>query len=532
MLFAIGATAFLGMAGLATQAGLWYADYADLQTAADSASMAGAVAIAASETTTQATASATYVLKQNGYLNNQGGVTVTVHTPPTSGTFKNNAHAVEVVLAKTASLNVAGLFMASAPTFSVRSVAVYGANAATCMLALGQDLGGSNNGHFALSGGASIHASGCTLATNSTSTEAFYIEPSPQITADTIVSSGGVTSSCGQGPTGCGSTLTLNQPYSSYHVPSTDPLAAVQNVTLPSSSDFSPASSCSGTPQTVSFPQWNSTASMQSGCYAALTVPGTNTISFPSGGGSYTFTGDVNLGGVSSISGGASAVTAASTISISGALNLTNYNASQLPPGTYYIGNGMNISSSAATSVAYSNIPSTFYINGNLTLSGSAQVDIPPGTYFINDGNLNVGNGTTLSCSSCVAGGAGVTFVLMGDHPGIVNVSGSAPVTFSAPASSNYDSGFDGIAIYEVPGDSGTNLLQGSGTLNVQGAIYLPGAALSISGGAGSSVTCAVFVANTITMSGSGYATDNSCGQYGYGWATAGPTPNGVTLAE
>ena len=521
----------LGTIGLATQAGLWYADNVNLQTYADAASTTGAVGIASGETATQFKASARYVLGQNGLVNGQNGVTITINSPPATGPNSTNSNAVEVIVTKPEGLTLAGLFLRSAPTEWVRSVATYGSTASTCALALGQNLGGGNTGQFTMSGGASLTASGCAVSSNSTDPNAFYIKPSPTVTAYTIVSSGGVTSSCGQGPTGCGSTLTLTKPYSQNHVATADPLAATQNVTLPTPSNFSNTTASCGS-NNITFAQWNSTVALTPGSvYCALSEPGTNGITFPNTGGTYTFAGNVSLNGTSAITSAGTA--AAATVYVNGSLSLSNYNPSQLPAGTYHITNGLTITSSSATSVAYSSLPSTFYINGNLSISGSAAVDIPPGTYFINNGNLLVGGSGSLTCNSCVAGGAGVTFVLMGSSAGYVDVSGSSPVTFSAPANNNYSSGFNGIAFYEVPTDTSTNKLQGSGSLTFQGAFYAPGAVLDISGAAGTSTaTCAVYIANTITISGSGYASSSQCQAYGYGWTTSGPTPNGVTIVE
>lgn len=482
LVFAVAASSVIGMAGLATQAGLWYADYANMQSAADAASTAGAVAIAASETTTQSTASATYVLSQDGFVNNQNGVTATVNVPPKSGSYKNNTNAVEVLLTKTANLTVAGLFLASAPTLKVRSVALYGGTASTCVLALGQNIGGANDGQFTLSGGAMLNATGCVVGSNSTAAKAFYVLPSPTVDAYTILSSGGVTSSCGQGPTGCGSVLSLTKPYAQDHVASADPLASVQKVPLPDASYFT-ASSCS----TLSFPQWNSANTLVAGTtYCGANLVSANTLTFPAGGGTFTFTGNVNIGASS---------------------------------GNPVVAVGTGTAS-----------PVTVYVNGNFDVANNARADIPPGTYFINGGNLIVGNSATLSCSTCSAGGAGVTFVVM---TGNVQISGSSPVSFSAPATNNYNAGLDGVAIYQPLSNTSVDTLSGSGTLSIQGAFYAPGAELNISGGAGTSTdTCSSYVANTITMSGSGYATNSSCTKYGYGWAASGPTPNGVTIVE
>ena len=58
--------------------------------------------------------------------------------------------------------------------------------------------------------------------------------------------------------------------------------------------------------------------------------------------------------------------------------------------------------------------------------------------------------------------------------------------------------------------------------MNLQGAIYTPGAFLDISGGAGaSSATCSWYIANTISLTGSGTATNSDCASYGYSWGSS-----------
>jgi hypothetical protein len=501
VVFAAGLIGVVGVVGLATEVGYWYADYVRLQGMADNAATAAAVALSAGETAA-VQKSPKFVLKQNGLVDGQNGVTVAINNPPTSGTYSGNNYAVEAIVSQTETPMIARLFMTTGVKMTARSIAQYGGSGTPCFVSLGSNYSSSNSantGQLSMSGGASLTAPGCLVASNNTGSSAVNIQPSPSITAYSLYSAGGINWNCYTGSTpGCGETVTLTKPFSSNHVPVGDPLATVQSVSLPSASTF--PSTCTNTMTGPINGSGNQGASTYGpGTYCAVNIGfsqkinkvSTTIMSLTLTGGTYAIDGSINI-----CTGGCNTT--------SPALNITGTN-------------------------------NLFYINGGINVQGSATVNFGPGTYFLYNGSINVTNGGSFTCTSCVAGGAGITFVLMGTTPGTVNISGSAPMTFNAPSSSNYDPGFNGIAIYQVPvsgGNTGTSTLAGSGTLNLQGAVYMPNGALNISGGAGSSSsTCAVFVANTITMTGSGYASSKNCTTYGYGWA-ANPTPTGISLVQ
>lgn len=476
--FAVSLTAVLGMVGLGTEAALWYRDWVQVQGAADSAALAGAVSISvpSEQSNGGPAATMTYVAGQNGFTNGAGGVTVATHYPPADGPNKANTYAAEIIISKQESLKFARLFLNVGPTITGRAVGLYKSNSPACVMALGNNTNSTNNGELFMTGGAALNAAGCTVVSNNTGANALELNPSAKVTAYTMQAVGSIASSCGQGIYGCGNQITVTRPPTSNSVASTDPLASVQSVSLPASSNF--PTSCT---TTIS---------------SSTTTISPNTLA-----------------------------TAYCALSIGGKKQTTQLAASG---GTYYIDGGIdictsgcNITGSTALQISSTSTGSTFYINGGITINGStnAIIDISPGTYFIYNGSLTVGNSGGITCSTCVAGGPGATFVLMGNSPGTVNITGSSPVTFSAPASSNYNSAFDGVAIYEPVTDTGTNIFGGSGSMNLQGAIYTPGATLNISGAAGASTaTCSWFIANTITMVGSGYATDADCASYGYSW--------------
>ncbi len=479
--FAMLLTATLGAVGLATEAAMWYSDWVAVQGAADSAAMAGAVSISvpSEQSNGGPVATMTYVATQNGFTNGTSGTTVTTHYPPADGSYSGNTYAAEIVISKQETLHFAGLFLKAGPTVTGRAVGLYKSNSPACVMALGNDTSTSNNGQLYMTGGAALSASGCTIAGNNTGAHSVELDPSAQVTAYTIQSAGTIASTCGQGIYGCGNVINVTRPPSSNSVASTDPLASVQNVSLPPSSDF--PTSCTqsiGSTTTAMTPNTAATA------YCAINVGGRKqTTQLSATGGTYYINGGINI-----------------------------------------CTSGCNVTGTTALQISSTTSGSTFYINGSITINGASNaiLDVAPGTYFIYNGSLVVGNSGGITCSTCSAGGGGATFVLMGNTPGIVSLTGDSPVSFSAPASSNYNSALDGVAIYEPVNDTGLNVFGGSAAMTLQGAVYAPGAALSISGtSALGSTTCSWFIANTISMTGSGTASDANCSAYGYTWGSS-----------
>jgi Flp pilus assembly protein TadG len=116
------APALLGIAGLATETGLWYSTKRSAQIAADAAAQAAAMEILNSLTQTvgaQAQAEATRAGFQNGVNN----TTVTVTTPPTTGAYAGNAKAVSVTVTRSMSLLFVDLFRTAPVSVAARSPA-------------------------------------------------------------------------------------------------------------------------------------------------------------------------------------------------------------------------------------------------------------------------------------------------------------------------------------------------------------------------------------------------------------------------
>src|SRR5829696_7745937 len=114
-----------GTVAVGVETGQLYRTKRQMQGAADAAALAGAIDKVNGGTNTSATAAALYEAQRNGFQNGVGAVTVTVHSPPTSGANVSTANAVEVIVAKPGSFALAKvLSSALGNSFSITSRSV------------------------------------------------------------------------------------------------------------------------------------------------------------------------------------------------------------------------------------------------------------------------------------------------------------------------------------------------------------------------------------------------------------------------
>jgi Flp pilus assembly protein TadG len=132
---------------------------------------------------------------------------------------------------------------------------------------------------------------------------------------------------------------------------------------------------------------------------------------------------------------------------------------------------------------------------GDISVNAGATLTLDPGVYYLNGANLSVAGNATIN-------GSGVTLIFTGSGSdwASANISSNANLTLSAPSSG----ATAGVVMY---GDRrmpvGTAFaLTGGGTQNFGGAIYLPQAALSYSGGNGMTTSCTKIIADTLTFTG------------------------------
>ena len=106
---------------------------------------------------------------------------------------------------------------------------------------------------------------------------------------------------------------------------------------------------------------------------------------------------------------------------------------------------------------------------GGIQLNGNVTASFNPGTYII-QGPMVVNGGDTMT-------GNGVTFYF---STGSLTMNGNTHADLVAPTTGTYA----GILIFQNASDTNTVILNGDTTSVWQGAVYLPGAQLTLNGGA------------------------------------------------
>lgn len=219
--FAVGASAVLGAAALATEAGLWYAARRNAQTAADLAAYAAVAQIAwrGSNNAAGAVTVGRSVAAANGFATDTQPTTVTVTpciwTAPTC--VANNAapNAVQVDIEQTQRLGLAALISDTPPIVRVRGVATIRNVSRACLLSL--------TGETSMTGSSTVNADECAVASNRQG-ESIDCGNAATINVGSFVAVGTAASECSNR----GAPVLENQ------LPITDPYAHLQNVTLPS----------------------------------------------------------------------------------------------------------------------------------------------------------------------------------------------------------------------------------------------------------------------------------------------------------
>jgi hypothetical protein len=115
--------------------------------------------------------------------------------------------------------------------------------------------------------------------------------------------------------------------------------------------------------------------------------------------------------------------------------------------------------------------------------------------YYLDGANLSVAGNATIT-------GSGVTLVFTGSGSnwGTASIGSNANIDLTAPSSGPTK----GIVMYgsrDMPAGTAFNLTGGA-TQSFNGAIYLPKANLSFSGGNGASTSCTKIIADTLTFTG------------------------------
>ncbi|MFZ2061658.1 MAG: pilus assembly protein TadG-related protein [Candidatus Binatus sp.] len=181
VLVCVSLIALMGMIAVVTDFSFMQHQKNMMQTAADSAAMAGAEELNYGD---QVAAGQTDAAS-NGYTNGVSSVTVTINNPPSTGPNTSNSAYVEAIVSKpepTYFLRVLGV---STMTVSTRAVA-YEGNGPNCIYVLNP----SASGAFSANGNVSVTSS-CGLLVDSSSSSGLSVVGNVSITAPTIGVVGG-----------------------------------------------------------------------------------------------------------------------------------------------------------------------------------------------------------------------------------------------------------------------------------------------------------------------------------------------------
>ena len=268
-------TCLFGFAALAADVGVMLREERLVQTAADSAAIAGALEVNYFPTGKAAAAQA--AATQNGFTNGSNGATVTVNTPPLNGPHADpaNTNYVEVIVSQVQPTLFMGLFGRSSQTVSARAVAVNGGAAPNnCVIILNPTASSA----MELQGSFDVTTPNCGVIVNSTASGALqFTGAGGTLTAGSVGVAGTCSGHCED------STPT---PITGI-VPVSDPLG---RLSVPDPTKITPA--CAAAPGN----KLTGTLSDPAGgivCYSGNVTLTNVTL----GSGTYVFTGNVTLSG-------------------------------------------------------------------------------------------------------------------------------------------------------------------------------------------------------------------------------------------
>ncbi|WP_194481869.1 pilus assembly protein TadG-related protein [Bradyrhizobium sp. CCBAU 53338] len=404
LMFIVSSIGFMGMVGFGMEVSTWYLERRHGQNTADSAAIAGVLALIQSGTFASAQAAGIDMATSNGYTSGANQTTVTVQ-PGTyssgfsadgSGACSPSCNAVRATIVRSVPRSFTALVMGSGST-NVTEVATaeLATSGPACSLALA--------GGLAFSGSAAVTATNCSLASNKTGPQSisFNGAGANKTQANAIlVGAGGCTQS------GSGSPCT-QQGSLMYQPPSLDPYQALltDSSAIPSAVN---ATNCSSS-KTATSPYVISPGVFCVGAdlkinNAGSSPPGPPTGTLPSG--TYFFyNSSVTVSGGTLICNGCTFIFTGSSASKLGQLSIT----------------GGTVTMTATKTPAYADTNYKgilFYMDyrypeqkagscgsTQVTLTGSSTVTLNGGMYFPNASVCVTGNAfaTAESCFSLVA---------------------------------------------------------------------------------------------------------------------------------
>ena len=166
LLMALSMIVLCGFAGLGIDMGYLRYMKRQMQSATDSAALAGAAEVGYGDVTSAADADAS----TNGFTNGVNGASITVNNPPTSGPKQGNAQYVEVLISQQQPTFFMKLLGVQSEMVSTRSVAYSGISGA-CIYALDP----SQSSAFTVNGNSNLTAQ-CGILDNSNNSQAALVQ--------------------------------------------------------------------------------------------------------------------------------------------------------------------------------------------------------------------------------------------------------------------------------------------------------------------------------------------------------------------
>jgi Flp pilus assembly protein TadG len=182
----------VGVVGLGTEVGLWYARHHQMQSAADSAAVTAATDYFVNHNADALAVQAQSVAASYGFVNGASGVTLTVNHPPSTGHYASDQRAVEVIVQEPQRRLFSAIYASGDVAISARSVAL-GTGGKGCVIALDP----SASGAATIQGTADVRLDGCSLYDNSSNSSAMTVGGSGTITAESVNIVGGIASTSG-----------------------------------------------------------------------------------------------------------------------------------------------------------------------------------------------------------------------------------------------------------------------------------------------------------------------------------------------
>jgi hypothetical protein len=165
ILIAVSLTMLLGFVALGSDVVFAMYKQRQMEAAAASAALAGAVALATGHPANYKT-EVNAVATASGFTTAVSGVAITINNPPKSGPNTANNNAVEVIIAQPQTLPLFEMFVSGPLNISGRAVAIAGSSGSACVLALDTSYTTASAPAVVDGNGASITLNGCGMASN------------------------------------------------------------------------------------------------------------------------------------------------------------------------------------------------------------------------------------------------------------------------------------------------------------------------------------------------------------------------------